>query len=383
MRSLRWFFIAVVCLALPAAAHAQWLGPKTAIVDGTGAYFGTTSNPLNIAGSFSASLTGFRPTTYGTPIAVTTGGNTGTLPAGTEVVATNTGTTNGAYCALGASATTSSQYIAPNGGWFAFAISGDTQLTCITSTSTTTVNMAGGSGLPTGTGGGGGSGGSGGNVTVIGPLGSQASTAGVSVTIASDQAAVAVKQATAANLNATVVGTGTFATQSAQSGTWTVQPGNTANTTAWLVTGTGGTFPVTGTFWQATQPVSLSAATSGGCTPYHLSGGTAASTNANVIKASAGQICDIDAINDGTGSATVINYLKIYDSASSPTCSSATGLKHIFPIPTGSTGAGFIRQVVLQETYTSGIAFCVVTGSNSDTASGNANTGINIEGSYK
>jgi len=32
-----------------------------------------------------------------------------------------------------------------------------------------------------------------------------------------------------------------------QSGTWTVQPGNTANTTAWLVTGTGGTFPVTAT----------------------------------------------------------------------------------------------------------------------------------------
>lgn len=29
-----------------------------------------------------------------------------------------------------------------------------------------------------------------------------------------------------------------------QSGTWTVQPGNTANTTPWLVTGTGGTFPV-------------------------------------------------------------------------------------------------------------------------------------------
>lgn len=38
---------------------------------------------------------------------------------------------------------------------------------------------------------------------------------------------------------------GTFAVQAAQSGTWTVQPGNTANTTAWLVTGTGGTFPAT------------------------------------------------------------------------------------------------------------------------------------------
>lgn len=55
----------------------------------------------------------------------------------------------------------------------------------------------------------------------------------------------AVTQATASSLNATVVGTGTFAVQAAQSGTWTVQPGNTANTTAWLVTGTGGTFPAT------------------------------------------------------------------------------------------------------------------------------------------
>ena len=43
-------------------------------------------------------------------------------------------------------------------------------------------------------------------------------------------------QSTAANLNATVVGTGTFAVQATQSGTWTVQPGNTANTTPWLVT---------------------------------------------------------------------------------------------------------------------------------------------------
>src|SRR6516164_161529 len=76
---------------------------------------------------------------------------------------------------------------------------------------------------------------------------------------------------TSANVNVTnasVPVTGTFwqATQpvsgtvaATQSGTWTVQPGNTANTTAWLVTGTGGTFPVTGTFWQATQPVSIAA----------------------------------------------------------------------------------------------------------------------------
>jgi hypothetical protein len=53
-------------------------------------------------------------------------------------------------------------YIAPGGGWFSFTTGGATQLTCITSTSTTTVNMVGGSGLPTGAGGGGGSGRSGG-----------------------------------------------------------------------------------------------------------------------------------------------------------------------------------------------------------------------------
>jgi hypothetical protein len=65
---------------------------------------------------------------------------------------------------------------------------------------------------------------------------------------------------TSANVSVTntVPISGTIA--ATQSGTWTVQPGNTANTTAWLVTGTGGTFPVTGTFWQATQPVSIAAA---------------------------------------------------------------------------------------------------------------------------
>jgi hypothetical protein len=84
-------------------------------------------------------------------------------------------------------------------------------------------------------------------------LGSKASSASIPVVIASDQGAV----------------------PASQNGTWTVQPGNTANTTPWLVTGSGtagtpasgvltvqgitnGTaIPVSGTFWQSTQPVSL------------------------------------------------------------------------------------------------------------------------------
>lgn len=39
-----------------------------------------------------------------------------------------------------------------------------------------------------------------------------------------------------------------------QSGTWTVQPGNTANSTAWLVTGTGGVFPATQSGTWTVQP---------------------------------------------------------------------------------------------------------------------------------
>lgn len=111
---------------------------------------------LPVSASVSASITGF-PTiqSTGTPISVTTGGVTGTLPTGAVVVATNVGATNGAYCKLGGSATTSDQYIGAGGGWFAFTVGANTQLTCITSTSTTTVNMVGGSGLPTGAGSGG------------------------------------------------------------------------------------------------------------------------------------------------------------------------------------------------------------------------------------
>ncbi len=44
------------------------------------------------------------------------------------------------------------------------------------------------------------------------------------------------------------------AVPASQSGTWTVQPGNTANTTAWLVTGTGGTFPSTQSGTWTVQP---------------------------------------------------------------------------------------------------------------------------------
>lgn len=57
-----------------------------------------------------------------------------------------------------------------------------------------------------------------------------------------------------ATVGLAVTNAGTFATQATQAGTWTVQPGNTANSTAWLVTGTGGTFPATQSGTWTMQP---------------------------------------------------------------------------------------------------------------------------------
>lgn len=63
-----------------------------------------------------------------------------------------------------------------------------------------------------------------------------------------------------------VTNAGTFATQSAatQSGTWTVQPGNTANTTAWKVDNTAALDKGAGTGGSATQRVIIDSSQSDG-----------------------------------------------------------------------------------------------------------------------
>lgn len=95
-----------------------------------------------------------------------------------------------------------------------------------------------------------------GNVTVVQPTGTNLHA------VLDTTSTTAVTQATAASLNATVVGTGTFAVQAAQSGTWTVQPGNTANTTPWLVslqpTTSGGSSTYTGNITNTAVAVDAS-----------------------------------------------------------------------------------------------------------------------------
>jgi len=150
----------------------------------------------------------------------------------------------------------------------------------------------------------------------------------------------AATQATAANLNATVVGTGTFAVQAAQSGTWNInnvsgtvslptgaatsakQPAlGTAGTasadvltvqgiasmTALKVDGSAVTQPVSGTITAnagtGTMNVTVVSGATGGDSTFHLV--SAATTNATNIKASAGKVTGWNIYNSSTSARKV------------------------------------------------------------------------------
>lgn len=99
-----------------------------------------------------------------------------------------------------------------------------------------------------------------------------------------------------------VTNAGTFATQAAESGTWTVQPGNTANTTAWLVTGTGGTFPVT----AASGSIASGAIASGAV----ASGAFASGSIADGAMVTLGAKADAKSTATDTTSITIMQVLK-------------------------------------------------------------------------
>lgn len=261
-----------------------------------------------------------------------------------------------------------------------------------------------------------------GTVTATGPLtDTQLRATAVPVTAA---------QATAANLNATVVGTGTFAVQAAQSGTWTVQPGNTANTTAWKVDGSAVTQPVSGTVTanagSGTLAVSLASVPSHAVTnagtfavqiaanstidnnkwngaavaspdanSYILASGAAtattaagtatcyltsgASTNSTNCKASAGNLYEIHVTNT-----TTTNYfLRLYNASSAPTCSSATGFVETVPALGAAANGGVNGRInTPPQAYSTGIGFCL-TGGGSSTDNTNAATGVYVTLLYK
>ena len=127
----------------------------------------SATNPLPVAGTFSASIAGFTPTPSYTQLSVSgTTGNTA-LPTGTVVLVYNTGT-NVAYVQLGGSGVTAatSNDAVPALGGCGFTVGSNGYLAAITASSTTSLNISGGSGLVSGCwGGGSGAGGGGGTVT--------------------------------------------------------------------------------------------------------------------------------------------------------------------------------------------------------------------------
>lgn len=101
---------------------------------------------------------------------------------------------------------------------------------------------------------------------------------------------------------------------------------------------------------------------------------SAASTNATNCKASPGNWYGYDLIN----TTTTTYYLRLYNLATSPTCSSATGFIRSIPIPPASAAGGAggaIRIALLPIAYSTGIAFCL-TGGAASTDNTNAATGV-------
>ena len=168
--------------------------------------------------------------------------------------------------------------------------------------------------------------------------------------------ALALGQTTMASSVPVAIASNQAAVPASESGTWTVQPGNTANTTPWLIQDVPGT--------------------SGGTPVCYLA--AAASTNATNCKNAAGQVYLYHLEN----TTSTLYYLRMYNLTTAPTCSSATGYVESIPIPASSTGAGVVVPQYTGEPFGTGVSFCV-TGGSSSTDNTNAAVGVFVRILYK
>lgn len=138
------------------------------IVCGPNSFVGA-SNPLVVAGTFSASISGFTPGGTYANLTATASSASVALPAGVSVQLQNTGTT-AVSCTLGVgSATaTANQLVVQPGSTKSVVVGSNTFAACIDQTGSTSnvVVLAGGSGLGSDSGGGGGGSGGGGASTI-------------------------------------------------------------------------------------------------------------------------------------------------------------------------------------------------------------------------
>ncbi len=335
----------------------------------------STAYPLPVTGTFS--LGAFVPSGGAVSLSASTTSTAVALGATASTVAVaNTGA-NTVYVLFGTTsgttATTSNGFPVLAGQTVFLGNGANTYIAGITASSTSTLLVTPGSGLPAITGGGASSGGS--------------------VTIASGGVASGAYAAGSIASGAVVSG-----------GIADLGPYTTANTVAYFLsqiaagTAASSTLPIYGAVTTAVpsyttatnQPVSLDTtgalrsttigSATGGATPYHLAGGTAASNNSTLVSTGAHTVYSIMAVN----TTSTIYYLRIYDSAAAPTCSSATGAILTIPIPNAAAaGAGVAMPFgATGLLVANGFGFCV-TGGGGDTDNTNAATGVYINGTYK
>jgi hypothetical protein len=141
-----------------------------------------------------------------------------------------------------------------------------------------------------------------------------------------------------------------FSVNAVESGTWTVQPGNTPNTSAWL-----------------TQPV---AGTTGGSTPFHAI--SAASTNGTNVKNAAGTLYGLCISNSNVAA----RFFKLYDKSTTPTVGTDTP-KRTIQIPGSAT---VIEAFPLGLAFASGIGFGYSTGlADADTGATGTDASLDLD----
>lgn len=142
-----------------------------------------------------------------------------------------------------------------------------------------------------------------------------------------------------------------FSVNAVQSGTWTVQPGNTANTTAWLVQDVAGT--------------------TGGASFSGFVG--AASNNKTQIKGSAGTLYSISVQN----LASTPVYLKVFDKTSANVTAGTTACDYQFMIPGNTAGAGLVFDSAKGIAHANGITVMLTAGiATTDNTSVSANNQV-------
>lgn len=107
----------------------------------------------------------------------------------------------------------------------------------------------------------------------------------------------------------------------------------------------------------------------------------AATTNATSVKASAGTLYGLSLSN----TTTTVYYLRLYNLAVPPTCSSATGFVESVPIPPASAAGqvgGREAQFNIGKAFTTGVAYCITGGAGS-TDNTAAAVGVFVSGLYK